>query len=67
LELSFSLWDGDNTDRELMHIAVKKGSTIYAFLETAKQEYKELRAISTNDIMFVKQDLIVSQVSTNAI
>lgn len=59
----YSYWDGSGHRRA---IVVKKGATIGKFLEQAKQqlvsEFKELRSTSPEDLLYVKEDLIIPQV-----
>eukprot|EP01033_Poteriospumella_lacustris_P004769 gene4769-3424_t len=62
LEVVYSYWDGSGHRRV---IVVKKGATIGKFLEQTKQqlvsEFKELRSTSPEDLLYVKEDLIIPQ------
>jgi protein FAM50 len=62
LEVVYSYWDGSGHRRVLR---LKKGSTIGKFLELAKQqlvgEFKELRSTNSEDLLYVKEDLIIPQ------
>lgn len=40
-------------------MVVKKKTTIEQFLSMAKKEFKELRGVSTDSLMFIKEDLII--------
>jgi len=40
-------------------MAGKKGTTIEQFLELVRQEFKELRGVSAENLLFVKEDLII--------
>lgn len=64
LEVVYSYWDGSGHRKSL---EVKTGATISKFLELAKQqllpEFKELRSTNSEDLLFVKEDLIVPSVS----
>ena len=46
---------------------IKKGFTVGKFLELAKQqltsEFKEVRSCNVEDLLYVKEDLIIPQVS----
>lgn len=59
----YSYWDGSGHRKS---IQVKKGSTIGKFLEAVKQqlipEFHELRSVSAEDLLYVKEDLIIPQV-----
>ncbi len=64
LEVTYSYWDGSG---HRYVIEVTKGTTIGKFLEAVKQqivkEFTELRSTSAEDLMYVKEDLIIPQVS----
>ena len=51
------------------HTQCKKGTTIAKFLELVKAqvaaEFTELRAISADDLMYIKEDLIIPHVRTS--
>lgn len=46
---------------QIRSVTVKKGISIQAFLELCKPEFKELKSVSTNDLLFVNKDFIVPQ------
>lgn len=63
LEVTYSYWDGSGHRRVLK---CKKGTTIAKFLEMVKAqvavEFTELRAISADDLVYIKEDLIIPHV-----
>jgi protein FAM50 len=60
LEVIYSYWDGTGHRRS---IKLKKGTTIGEFLELVRQqlskEFKEARTSSSDEYMYVKEDLII--------
>eukprot|EP01113_Clastostelium_recurvatum_P021318 TRINITY_DN2523_c0_g1_i2.p1 TRINITY_DN2523_c0_g1~~TRINITY_DN2523_c0_g1_i2.p1 ORF type:complete len:350 (-),score=106.94 TRINITY_DN2523_c0_g1_i2:22-1041(-) len=56
LTVTYSYWDGSGHRRET---TVKKGATVAQFLELARQEFRELRGVSAENLMFVKEDVII--------
>lgn len=62
LEITYSYWDGSGHRRS---ITVPKGTTIAKFLEWVRQdlvgEFPELRTLSADALMYVKEDLIIPQ------
>jgi len=56
IEVTYSYWDGSGHRRTAK---VKKGTTIEKFLELVRQEFKELRGVNVENMMFVKEDLII--------
>lgn len=60
LDITYSYWDGQGHRRK---ITVKKGDTIGGFLRAVKEqlapEFRELRATSVDNIMYVKEDIIL--------
>ena len=60
LEVTYSYWDGSGHRKS---IQVKKGTTIGRFLELVKQqlvaEFHELRLLSADSLIYVKEDLII--------
>ncbi len=64
LEITYFHWTGDEAKidpSKYFTVTVRKGTTISSFFEIIKQEIKDLRSISTNDLMFVKEDFVVPQ------
>jgi protein FAM50 len=41
------------------HVTVTRGTTIEQFLETARREFTELRGVSVDSLLFVKEDVII--------
>ena len=59
----YSYWDGSGHRKS---IKVKKGASVGKFLEQVKQqivsEFSEIRSISSEDLLYVKEDLIIPHV-----
>ncbi|KAJ5068798.1 protein fam50a [Anaeramoeba ignava] len=59
INITYSYWDGAGHRRTM---TITKGTSISQFLEKVRMEfYKELKAISVEDLLFVKEDLIIPQ------
>lgn len=62
LEVTYSYWDGSGHRRT---VQVAKGSTIGEFLtecrKALEKEFTELRSIPTENLMYIKEDLILPQ------
>jgi len=58
IDITYSYWDGAGHRRTL---TLKKGTSIEQFLEQVRQEFKELRGVSVENLLFVKEDLIIPQ------
>jgi len=60
IEITFSYWDGSGHRRM---VKMKKGNSIYQFLQACsdvlRKDFNELRAISADQLMYVKEDLII--------
>lgn len=60
IEITFSYWDGSGHRRM---VRMKKGNSIYQFLqacmEILRKDFNELRSISADQLMYVKEDLII--------
>lgn len=60
IEITFSYWDGSGHRRAAM---MKKGNNIYQFLQKAldllRGEFHDLRVVSADQLMYVKEDLII--------
>jgi len=56
IDVTYSYWDGSGHRRVL---TVTKGTAIEEFLELVRQEFKELRGISAEQMLFIKEDLII--------
>lgn len=62
IEITFSYWDGSGHRRSIVQ---KKGNSIYQFLqnslEVLRKEFPELKTVSADQLMYVKEDLILPQ------
>ncbi|EGC33207.1 hypothetical protein DICPUDRAFT_37066, partial [Dictyostelium purpureum] len=56
IEITYSYWDGSGHRRSLK---CTKGTTIEKFLEAARKEFKELRGVTVDHLMFIKEDIII--------
>ncbi|EEC17599.1 XAP-5, putative [Ixodes scapularis] len=60
IEITFSYWDGSGHRRV---VRMKKGNSVYQFLqkcmELLRKEFYELRAVTADQLMYVKEDLII--------
>ncbi|XP_060520776.1 protein FAM50 homolog [Cylas formicarius] len=60
IEITFSYWDGSGHRRT---VRVKKGNSIYHFLqkvlELLRREFSELKTVMADQLMYVKEDLIL--------
>lgn len=60
IEITFSYWDGSGHRRA---VVMKKGNSIYQFLqkclELLRKEFHELRTVTTDQLMYIKEDLII--------
>lgn len=58
--ITFSYWDGSGHRKE---VVMKKGSSIHQFLQKALEmlrvEFPELRPMTADNLMYVKEDLII--------
>jgi protein FAM50 len=63
LQVVYSYWDGSGHRKVL---EVRKGTTIGRFLELVKAqligEFHEIRSTNPEDLVYVKEDLIIPQV-----
>lgn len=60
LNITYSYWDGHGHRRE---ITVKQGNTIETFLRAVQRDFPELAGSSTSDLLYIKEDLIIPNVS----
>lgn len=62
IEITFSYWDGSGHRRSIVQ---KKGNSIYQFLqktlEELRKEFSELKTVTADMLMYVKEDLILPQ------
>ncbi|RPD66082.1 XAP5-domain-containing protein [Lentinus tigrinus ALCF2SS1-7] len=56
IEITYSYWDGSGHRKSVM---CKKGDTISTFLEKCRQQFPDLRSVSVDNLMYVKEDLII--------
>ncbi|KAH9946157.1 XAP5-domain-containing protein [Epithele typhae] len=56
IEITYSYWDGSGHRKSVM---CKKSDTISGFLEKCRQQFPELRGVSVDNLMYVKEDLII--------
>lgn len=60
IPITFSYWDGSGHRRS---VTMKKGHSIYQFLqkclETLRKEFTELKTVMADQLMYVKEDLIL--------
>ncbi|EJF65811.1 XAP5-domain-containing protein [Dichomitus squalens] len=56
IEITYSYWDGSGHRKS---VTCKKGDTISTFLEKCRQQFPELRSVSVDNLMYVKEDLII--------
>lgn len=65
IEITYSYWDGSGHRRTM---EMKKGHTIYQFLqkclEDLRKDFTELRSVTADQLMYVKEDLIIPQTNT---
>ncbi|KAI5931259.1 Protein FAM50B [Manis javanica] len=65
MEVTFSYWDGSGHRRSL---SMPKGSTVQQFLKKALQglrkEFRELRSAGVEQLMYIKEDLILPHYRT---
>jgi len=56
IEIVYSYWDGSGHRKS---VTCKKGDEISIFLEKCRQQFPELRGVSVDNLMYVKEDLII--------
>ncbi|KAF9576132.1 hypothetical protein EC968_010255 [Mortierella alpina] len=56
IQITYSYWDGSGHRKE---VECKKGDTIAQFLEKCRQQFQQLRGVSIDNLMYVKEDLII--------
>ncbi|KAJ3026757.1 hypothetical protein HDV00_011638 [Rhizophlyctis rosea] len=54
--ITYSYWDGTGHRKS---VEVTKGNTIAQFLEAVRQQWHELRGVHVDNLMYIKEDLIV--------
>jgi len=58
IEITYSYWDGSGHRKS---VVCKKGDTVSTFLEKCRQQFPELRGVSVDNLMYIKEDLIIPQ------
>ncbi|KIL69898.1 hypothetical protein M378DRAFT_68685 [Amanita muscaria Koide BX008] len=56
IEITYSYWDGTGHRKS---VVCKKGDSISTFLEKCRQQFSELRGVSVDNLMYVKEDLMI--------
>ncbi|RZF42848.1 hypothetical protein LSTR_LSTR003672 [Laodelphax striatellus] len=60
IEITFSYWDGSGHRKT---VRMKKGNSVYQFLqkclEVLRKEFSELKTVTADQLMYVKEDLIL--------
>jgi len=56
IEVTYSFWDGSGHRKSVM---CRKGDEISTFLEKCRQQFPELRSVSVDNLMYIKEDLII--------
>ncbi|KAG1756638.1 XAP5, circadian clock regulator-domain-containing protein [Suillus paluster] len=56
IEITYSYWDGSGHRKS---VVCKKGDTVSSFLEKCRQQFPELRGVSVDNLMYIKEDLII--------
>ncbi|KAI8612779.1 XAP-5-like protein [Chytriomyces sp. MP71] len=54
--ITYSYWDGSGHRTQ---VEVKKGNTIGQFLEACKAQWDELRGVNSENLIYIKEDLII--------
>ncbi|KAI0320722.1 XAP5-domain-containing protein [Amylostereum chailletii] len=58
IEVTYSYWDGSGHRKS---VTCRKGDAISTFLEKCRQQFPELRGVSVDNLMYIKEDLIIPQ------
>ncbi|KAI0273315.1 XAP5, circadian clock regulator-domain-containing protein [Gloeopeniophorella convolvens] len=56
VEITYSYWDGSGHRKSVL---CKKGDDIASFLEKCRQQFPELRGVNVDNLMYIKEDLII--------
>ncbi|KAG5723986.1 FAM50 like protein [Termitomyces sp. T112] len=56
IEIVYSYWDGSGHRKT---VTCKKGDAISTFLEKCRHQFPELRGVSVDNLMYIKEDLII--------
>ncbi|KAJ7685387.1 XAP5, circadian clock regulator-domain-containing protein [Mycena polygramma] len=60
IEITYSYWDGSGHRKA---VTCKKGDQVSTFLEKCRHQFPELRGVSTDNLMYIKEDLIIPHAS----
>ncbi|KAF8831168.1 hypothetical protein HHX47_DHR1000234 [Lentinula edodes] len=58
IEITYSYWDGSGHRKS---VVCKKGDAVSTFLDKCRQQFPELRGVSVDNLMYIKEDLIIPQ------
>ncbi|KAI0277240.1 XAP5-domain-containing protein [Russula aff. rugulosa BPL654] len=58
IEITYSYWDGSGHRKS---VVCKKGDDVATFLEKCRQQFPELRGVNVDNLMYIKEDLIIPQ------
>ncbi|RUS17432.1 XAP5, circadian clock regulator-domain-containing protein [Endogone sp. FLAS-F59071] len=56
ISVTYSFWDGSGHRKQ---VKCKKGDTIAQFLEKCRQQFHQLRSVNVDNLIYVKEDLII--------
>jgi len=56
IEVTYSYWDGSGHRKS---VNCKKGDSISTFLDKCRQQFPELRNVTVDNLMYIKEDLII--------
>ncbi|KAI0293075.1 XAP5-domain-containing protein [Russula brevipes] len=56
IEITYSYWDGSGHRKS---VTCKKGDDIATFLEKCRNQFPELRGVNVDNLMYIKEDLII--------
>lgn len=59
ISITYSFWDGTGHRKS---VDCKKGDSVAMFLEKVRQQWSELRGTNVDNMMFIKEDLIIPHV-----
>jgi len=56
IEITYSYWDGSGHRKS---VTCKKGDDVATFLERCRHQFPELRGVNVDNLMYIKEDLII--------
>ncbi|KAI8391480.1 FAM50A protein [Radiomyces spectabilis] len=56
ISITYSYWDGSGHRKV---VQCKKGDTIAQFLEACRQQFPQLRGVNVDNLLYIKEDLII--------